>query len=685
MLDDDADLALLDQHLIKTNVLSQRMTTILAQLDSRLSRLDKTLAPLGIQKISAKAANIDAALAALSPDARAPRKASVSSTSSRQATGYTVDSPTTAQLPKPIHTRKLTAGSAAPGGAGGGGAGGLSPVVSAAPTRAASPADESAILMRGPDIMALTEYFTALDNVIDDLERMWKGFMEGRGGAREVGVKDLSRLVEVGFGGLVQLFLQLNKDGLGRTFEPEALVANGPPTPSNYFPSLSGLIPLSNKMAAIQNAQHARTSQVIEPILTDCVADLAAARGEWICRSYRSMIARAEEADEGGIWDTGTGGGKVAVLVGMWDALAIVVEAETLWITAVFSKQPPPDLLPMTLARPFNLLGSTLTPVINMLKRALSSHTFMALDLYASLARASGALEAALAKCFAMTHATADARELLAPLAAALGALRGLVLRSFPEMLVDIRAPARDAGTSAAIAETTHAVLAYLEGLPRFEKTVETLLRSSHAERSWLMGANEPPSSARNAAEEGGVVNLYVADVLGTLIIHLDQRARGMRRPIGPAFLLNNLSHIRNTTSSFNSDIIGPGAEDMLNKSFREAKASYISEFTNLTSLLLPQQSSRFTPMHPTGGERQALKDAASAFFDRLAELEHVCMQYPLSRQDVEMRERVGGEVAEIVGGGYKLFWGRCQGKGLEKYLRSTPDEVIRRINTLFR
>jgi hypothetical protein len=32
------------------------------------------------------------------------------------------------------------------------------------------------------------------------------------------------------------------------------------------------------------------------------------------------------------------------------------------------------------------------------------------------------------------------------------------------------------------------------------------------------------------------------------------------------------VSHMRNTTAGFNSDIIGPGAEDMLNKAFREAK-----------------------------------------------------------------------------------------------------------------
>jgi hypothetical protein len=39
--------------------------------------------------------------------------------------------------------------------------------------------------------MALGEYFTALDGVIGDLERMWKGLTEGRGGAREAGIKDL--------------------------------------------------------------------------------------------------------------------------------------------------------------------------------------------------------------------------------------------------------------------------------------------------------------------------------------------------------------------------------------------------------------------------------------------------------------------------------------------------------------
>lgn len=101
------------------------------------------------------------------------------------------------------------------------------PVGTAPPSAVATPADETAILTRGPDIMALGEYFAAMDAVVADLERMWRGLMEGRGGAREAGVKDLSRLVEVGLSGSVGLFLKIAREGAGRIADPEALVTSG--------------------------------------------------------------------------------------------------------------------------------------------------------------------------------------------------------------------------------------------------------------------------------------------------------------------------------------------------------------------------------------------------------------------------------------------------------------------------
>jgi hypothetical protein len=67
----------------------------------------------------------------------------------------------------------------------------LEPIPSAPGSGVATPADEPAILTRGPDIMALREFTNAFDSVAADLERMYKGFKEGRGGAREAGVRDL--------------------------------------------------------------------------------------------------------------------------------------------------------------------------------------------------------------------------------------------------------------------------------------------------------------------------------------------------------------------------------------------------------------------------------------------------------------------------------------------------------------
>ena len=128
----------------------------------------------------------------------------------------------------------------------------------------------------------------------------------------------------------------------------------------------------------------------------------------------------------------------------------------------------------------------------------------------------------------------------------------------------------------------------------------------------------------------------------------------------------------------------------MLNKAFRDAKSyvftisyvssgvvsmltslglrQYMAEWSTLTSLLTTSTSTpRFGVPVPGSSERAHLKESATAFFDRLSELEGLCAQYPLSRQDPEMRDRVGREVEELVMQAYSGFLARCQGKGLDK------------------
>ena len=245
-------------------------------------------------------------------------------------------------------------------------------------------------------------------------------------------------------------------------------------------------------------------------------------------RSMGGMVSHVEEIDEGGIWEASRGQDKVEGLMGLWQVMIIIMEvssdrpslspnsphqAETLLINTLFPTQPPSTLLPLTLAHPLNLVSSTMQPTLNTIKRSLSNHTFVALDLYQSLLRIREAWDDALQKCLAMTDAAGSTSEevldLQNALAGPISNMRSLVSRSFPELLVDMRMNV-SGGTTSTISETTYSTLTYLEALPTYEKTVEGILSRSQSERSWLMGSKDTPSPARSAAEEGGIVNLYV-------------------------------------------------------------------------------------------------------------------------------------------------------------------------------
>jgi exocyst complex protein 7 len=179
-----------------------------------------------------------------------------------------------------------------------------------------------------------------------------------------------------------------------------------------------------------------------------------------------------------------------------------------LLITSLFPNNPPSSLLPGVIGPPISAIIYAIQPTISTIKRSLSTHTFLALELYTALISAQSTFEHVSSRCLEMAHSP-QTPELISPLSPILSILRSLVLRSFPELLVDIRSTSA-AGNTSGIADTTYTVLTYIETLPAYEKTVENLLGKSHSERSWLMGAKDAPSPVRSAAEEGGIVNLFV-------------------------------------------------------------------------------------------------------------------------------------------------------------------------------
>ncbi|OXB39264.1 hypothetical protein J007_00940 [Cryptococcus neoformans] len=673
-MDEETDLALLDQHLLKTNQLGQRMTNILGQLDNRLYRLDKAIVPLGIQPLTRKDANIDALLSYLSGKSVASIPNSRPATN-RQASTSSATKGSSVEPASAIPPHFTASTSSKPS------------------SRSATPTDDVVLLTRGPDIMALGEYFSALDGVIDDLERMYRGLMEGRGGAREAGVKDLTQLVETGFRSMTQLFLKLSKDGMGRTFDVDSLLNNGPPTPPNLFPPLNTLLPLTTKMTVYLNPANPapKTLSIIQPIFEDAISQFARLRGDWVCRSLSALAVKVEEVDEGGVWEGQSGRGKVGNIMSIWEAIMHAAEGETMLAESLFPNHPPQTILTQTLTSPITLANKALSPTLSTLKKHLSRHTFTVLELYASVSRLLPQWDHIVSSCLSRlgTPQSPATTELVTALDQPVNTLRSLSLRSFPEMLVDVRSAKTEGPPTSVISDITYSTITYLESLTEYGQVVEGLLGKSKSERSWLMGLNELPSNVRSADEEGGIVKFFVADVLGTLLNHLHAKAKGMKRPIGQAFLLNNVSHIRNMLIiQSNSDITGPGAEAMLNKAVRDARSQFISEFQSLTSLLTSAPHShtqRFAvPQLPTS-ERHNLKESSIAFFERLGELEGVISRYPLNRQDPEMRDSVGREVEGVVRKGYEAFATRCQNKGAEKYVKISPDEVSRRVQSMFR
>lgn len=90
------------------------------------------------------------------------------------------------------------------------------------------------------------------------------------------------------------------------------------------------------------------------------------------------------------------------------------------------------------------------------------------------------------------------------------------------------------------------------------------------------------------------------------------------------------------------------------------------------------------------------MKESITAFFERLEELEKTSRQYPLSRQEAELRDRLRVDTIGVILPAYSAYHAKCNGKSLEKCehrpprlplttdLRMSPFEIERRVEALF-
>jgi exocyst complex protein 7 len=82
------------------------------------------------------------------------------------------------------------------------------------------------------------------------------------------------------------------------------------------------------------NNSNPKTRSVLDRQHEQAMSEFSHQRGEWIRKSISSLASKVEEADEGGIWE-GSSGGKVKLLMAMWEALTVAMEVIYLLFDAV--------------------------------------------------------------------------------------------------------------------------------------------------------------------------------------------------------------------------------------------------------------------------------------------------------------------------------------------------------------
>ncbi|KAI5453770.1 exocyst complex component exo70 [Naganishia albida] len=615
-MEDETELALLEQRLAQTNKLAARMTGILGQLDTRLVKLDKTIAPFGIQPLSKEAQNIANALSILSG--------------------------------KDVKTKIIK-------------------------SEFAVGKQEEDIISRSVDDSNLRGYTSAIDRLVREIDRLGKN--ERR--STEARIKDYSRLIDVGVGKLVALMMKHVQDGSTAIVDLNKPAKDGPTTPANTLPTLGRIMPIIQYLAKLPRTSSHPAGSYIATQWNQARDTYLSLRRDFILNKCLKpavsdldnvMQSSSPEADGEGHREKCR---TIAVIV---QGLLNLMQSEQMLLDHLFPKSPAKSLT--SIFRPsLNLFEDVLTSQIATVKRSLATSTFYAFGLYKTLLQHENDWQEVTAE---LDFEPAVPRVL----AENASTLRSICLRSFPEVLVDIRAsqPSAKGDTTSSTADVTYRTVQYIQTLPAFENVVTHLL-GSLGDRNWLMGAI-PATQKSN--ENDNTLQHFVTDLLSGLLEQLAFRARSMRKLVSAIFMLNNLSYIRNNLATAETaKLLGSGGEEVISRGIHNARSRYIEVWQELIALLVESTSTgAVARLTGASGDKQVVKESLAHFFARLDELEAISRQHVLSPQEPKLRDRLAQDVRNLVIPAYSSYANR-HAKVADKYARSTPAEIEQRVASI--
>ncbi|GAA5948482.1 hypothetical protein JCM3765_004898 [Sporobolomyces pararoseus] len=627
----NADLLLLQQSLSRSSKISDRMSTVLGELDDRLAKLEKSLVP--IYKETGKLTRVSKNL---------------------ESTMRSLD-----------------------------GLLGHHDLVER----------EEGLIKSGPKQGDLKPYLAAIDRLVAASEALRKTDAKGQAAT----LTQMGALIEAGAKQIIGVFARMVKE-TSPTMDAGSLFDKGKPFPTlsptfidQALPLLTYLLSLPSSLGPKSFADASRTytelrSQWIEEGLKNCAKEV-------LVDAVPSLAGSSTSPSGSG----GDGSGRERRGLGrLLDVTFAVLKSEYAVLGTVFSNLSSSQKAPLyasLLPLPLALFAQTSSNLNTLIKKSLHPLIPIAFASFGELQERSQEFEEVVRKKSGRKeNEVGDA----------LHSFRGTCLSSLPGMIEDVKAfgskaPSGNEIVSAAVSPITHNVVNFARQLADNQSIVETFLN--------VLGAGNwgGPKSSVAVKDEGenGLLPRYLNDLLMTLLNSLDSRSRLLRGRPGTAtiYLLNNISFLRHSIlSSQTSDFLGESFEDVLNKKMRTTKSSYLEIWSPLVGALLDAGLSEqngvisggikagIGAVKGSGGtERRDTKDRFVRFHEALEEVEELHRVAKLDEGEVELRERLKGEVERMCVPTYAKFVQKHRKDNYStKYVKLDAEGLEAKIRSIF-
>ncbi|CAE6449936.1 unnamed protein product [Rhizoctonia solani] len=539
---------------------------------------------------------------------------------------------------------------------------------------------EENLVLKGPKSGQLHLY-------VDALERLNANIAFQSGDPRS---KETSRLVETGAKKLCQLYTKTVAEATARpAIDPTNHLQSLDSFPTIDETTMDKLTPvveaLRKSPTPATHPSHPGAAAILA-VIQEAQAGYADMRSQWCKKAVDGGVRRILAAA-----DTGTDRIAVGREFGTWvEGLLAMADAEykTLQRCALL---PSRDLIKETfeiVTRPLvTVFASSLSTLSSLVKKNLQNNIFMALAIYSSLSYSQERYTEIMLRRTGRKDND---------LSTGIHSLKGVCIRSFPELLLEIKTPAMSPPTATpgrgeigtGIADVTIMATNYLEQIPDVADAMSSMLITL-GDGNWRMGEGTVPGAKSRIEEstdpEQIILEHFTFDIISTVISTINTTSRFLKRPaLSSIFVLNNVSYIRDRVlfaprSNVDALLSAP-TQDVLNSSYRSSKAAYFdTNFTTLLSCLTDDAKDK----------KAGIKDKFARFYEALEEIAERHRYARVLADDEEGRDKLQEEVVRLVIPALQRFTQKHRDKEFSKnpskYIKLSPEEVERQLRGLYK